>query len=284
MELLISEIKKRNMLWNQRNIRYKDRIYADKEWGYIAESTGFTKEEARKKWRSLRDQFAKELKKLPKSESGELFHYQGKWQYFTSLLFLRDSVSHRDAKSNIPEPQEPIVQKEDIEDFDLDRNGEMLSDDHDDQSLSLDVTAESTVSSNFFSPQAMQAPCCSKRKKNGSPEHFIEHQMLETESKEPPNLDKQEDDDLMFFKSLLPYIKKLNPIQKLRIRSKFQNILIEEMTNPLFSIIPSTSINHSSLHISTISSDPSLPNSLLNISELKHDPNNETLSPPEIHM
>lgn len=38
------------------------------------------------------------------------------------------------------------------------------------------------------------------------------------------------DEDMSFFQSLIPYFKKLDTIQKLRVRSKFQNILIEELS------------------------------------------------------
>lgn len=58
--------------------------------------------------------------------------------------------------------------------------------------------------------------------------------MLQIESKKLEILNRTEDDDLLFLKSLLPYFKEMNPIQKLRIRSKFQNILLDELTNPLF--------------------------------------------------
>jgi len=33
-------------------------------------------------------------------------------------------------------------------------------------------------------------------------------------------------EDMLFFQSLLPYFKKMDSIQKLRVRNQFQNILI----------------------------------------------------------
>lgn len=40
---------------------------------------------------------------------------------------------------------------------------------------------------------------------------------------------KKEDEDLHFFKSLIPYFKKLQPLQKLRVRNEFQTILISAL-------------------------------------------------------
>jgi len=36
---------------------------------------------------------------------------------------------------------------------------------------------------------------------------------------------------MSFFQSLIPYFKKLDSIQKLQVRNKFQNILIEELSS-----------------------------------------------------
>lgn len=38
------------------------------------------------------------------------------------------------------------------------------------------------------------------------------------------------DEDMLFFQSLLPYFKKMDSIQKLRVRNQFQNILINELS------------------------------------------------------
>lgn len=63
----------------------------------------------------------------------------------------------------------------------------------------------------------------SKRKKTSSPTPF-ELQLLQ--SIENKN-DKENDEDLSFFKSIMPNIKKLSTYQKLLFRSKVINILID---------------------------------------------------------
>ncbi|KAL4121420.1 hypothetical protein QTP88_013937 [Uroleucon formosanum] len=39
MELLISEIQKRNVLWNKWNKKYRDRLISDREWDEVAKNT-----------------------------------------------------------------------------------------------------------------------------------------------------------------------------------------------------------------------------------------------------
>ena len=65
-----------------------------------------SEDDARKKWRNLRDQFIKEFKKIPKGKSGDSqdrsVTYTGKWQYFKNLIFLKDTVVPRETEGNVP--------------------------------------------------------------------------------------------------------------------------------------------------------------------------------------
>lgn len=53
----------------------------------------------KKKWRSFRDQFVKEIKKIPSNRSGSSQEYaalyKGKWCYFRAMLFVKDTVIPR---------------------------------------------------------------------------------------------------------------------------------------------------------------------------------------------
>lgn len=49
-----------------------------------------------RKWKSLRDGFVRELKKVKKKKTGEPGPaYTSQWELFDMLLFLQDSVCHR---------------------------------------------------------------------------------------------------------------------------------------------------------------------------------------------
>lgn len=44
-----------------------------------------------------------------------------------------------------------------------------------------------------------------------------------------------EDEDLLFFKSMIPYMKQLHPLQKLRFRSTIQDTFLREISSQQFS-------------------------------------------------
>ena len=50
-------------------------------------------EQCSKKWKNLRDQFVRELKKKPSGEKG--LPYVSRWHFFELLMFLSDTVCHR---------------------------------------------------------------------------------------------------------------------------------------------------------------------------------------------
>jgi hypothetical protein len=64
----------------------------------------------KKKWKNLRDTYAKELKKIPKPRSGADAdnepEYTGTWPYFESLSFLKVILIPRKQDRNIIEPEE----------------------------------------------------------------------------------------------------------------------------------------------------------------------------------
>ncbi|KAF0726656.1 transcription factor Adf-1-like, partial [Aphis craccivora] len=83
-------------------------------------------DDAKKKWRSLRDQFLKEIKKIPTCRSGSSQEYaalyKGKWGYFNSMLFLKDTAVPRVTDGNISDinvdADEDSEEPDEIDDFD----------------------------------------------------------------------------------------------------------------------------------------------------------------------
>jgi len=94
------------------------------------------------------------------------------------------------------------------------------------------------IDDNFFTPQ-MSSPSISltatqkrkKPKKSESGDNF-KKQLIALETKKPAALTESpvltDDEDMYFFRSILPYFKKMSPIQKLRVRNDIQTILIRE--------------------------------------------------------
>lgn len=71
-----------------------------------------------------------------------------------------------------------------------------------------------------------------KRSKKQETGYNFEQQLIDLETRKlvaltaPPA--QTDDEDMHFFKSILPYFKNMSPIQKLRVRNEIQNILIRE--------------------------------------------------------
>ncbi|KAL1493833.1 hypothetical protein ABEB36_009519 [Hypothenemus hampei] len=233
MEILISEVQTRNLLWNKRNPRYKDRLTVDKEWDNVSERTGMTsiEEEAKRKWRNLRDQFIKELKKIPKAKSGCSQDcsatYSRKWQYFTNLLFLKDSVTPRNTEGNIL----PIDTSENTQSFEISEEEDLenISERVSDSISSIDVSQENLNKTQTSRSKPILSSWPKKKiKRNENLE--VEQKLLEIENKKLSLLQTPEDENLLFLRSLHPYMKRLYPFQQLRNRSKFQEILLQELS------------------------------------------------------
>ena len=55
-----------------------------------------TTDDCMKRWKAIRDQFVRELKKVKERRSGDPGPpYVPSWELFNALMFLQDSVRHR---------------------------------------------------------------------------------------------------------------------------------------------------------------------------------------------
>ncbi|KAK4886635.1 hypothetical protein RN001_002906 [Aquatica leii] len=87
----------------------------------------------------------------------------------------------------------------------------------------------------------------------------VEQQLLNIETKKLALLQTPEDENSLFLRSLLPYFQKMDPLQQLRVRNKFQETLIDEMSPPFTNLQPGNThypdrpSTASSVHSSTYS-------------------------------
>lgn len=116
-----------------------------------------TEDDVKKKWRSLRDQFLKEFKKIPSSRSGSSQEYaalyQGRWSYFRAMLFLKDTVTPRISDGNISDV--------DVDEVEEDINEEQDELEDIDQSLEVNI---STNDYNISSPPSTSFTTTKKKK------------------------------------------------------------------------------------------------------------------------
>lgn len=227
---------------------------------------------ARKKWRNLRDQFKKERKKVvkPKSgaEQGSMEKYRGKWSHYVSMLFLKDMETPRNTWGTFSEDEEEVEgegeEDDDEEDEKSDEEEEADSINKDEEVLdeSLDTGYTMNMSSGQISemekPEHSQKPknfqketqptiqvesrvqmhTSNKNKKRKQNDLNFEHELLQLENKKVETLinsikkEKKDDEDMHFLQSIHPYFARMLPLQKLKVRTQIQEILMKELSMP----------------------------------------------------
>ncbi|KAL5245841.1 hypothetical protein ACI65C_013249 [Semiaphis heraclei] len=92
-EILISEVQTRPCLWNDEHPQYKDSEKNKKIWEEIGKVIDMSGNDAKIKWKNLKDKFRRELQKEPKCRSGDAGgEYKSKWSFFNMMMFVKDSL------------------------------------------------------------------------------------------------------------------------------------------------------------------------------------------------
>uniref|UniRef100_A0A146MHA7 Transcription factor Adf-1 n=1 Tax=Lygus hesperus TaxID=30085 RepID=A0A146MHA7_LYGHE len=230
METLISQVQKRSVLWNKADVHYRHKRKVNAAWEAVAAETGYPKEEARSKWKNIRDTFIRELKKVtPRTGDSSPGLYTGKWAYFEMMSFLIDTqnvILHppstdcdfsNDIPSQVSDSQHaeiptvsqlPTSSSVKYEQFDGEESGDTTEDTN-------PAVTFPTTSSGVGRP----------------PKKRIRTQDLTTVERQDnfDGISQSDEYDLDFFKSLMPYMRKLGDKQKLRVRNEIQNILLREL-------------------------------------------------------
>ncbi|KAK9296538.1 hypothetical protein QLX08_009488 [Tetragonisca angustula] len=280
-ELLILEVQKRPVLWNKCIQNSTNRLLVDKEWENVAMLLKRDKEEVRLKWRNLRDQFRRELKKMRKPRSNDpgdppISNYRGKWLYFEMLLFLKDTMMQRKTEdcfnNNLVNAEETECKPQDImndEDLTVTENSPLTlmsrcsPDVIDIARLSRNEkfrTARNGLepqNSEMFESRVQRSSSRHgferRRKRKAVRLSDFEENMLELENRKLSMLiekgssgerhESEIDEDVHFAKSLVPFLRRLNPLRKLVVRNEIQNLLIKELLDesPISSSVSQTS-------------------------------------------
>lgn len=207
---------------------------------------------AKKAWKVLRQQFKVHFDKLPVLRSGgEPEEDLVDWPYFRSLMFLKDVFEKRSTTDNLDDVEldtEDVVDNRDEEEEEHTQNN--------DYDISPPLTPSSQTSSVGRSFASTGHTCSSKKadnlgyRKRSNQMDIIGKNLVEIEkekiqmkkAKETSNIDRN-DEDIAFFTSLLPHVKKLAPAEKLRFRMKVQTILMESVYKIRTDITNSTSFD-----------------------------------------
>ncbi|XP_054738731.1 transcription factor Adf-1 isoform X1 [Anastrepha obliqua] len=79
---LIEAVKMNPVIYDRSHYNYKHFVRKAQTWKQIAESLGVPEQKCTKRWKSLRDKFAREMKLCQES----------RWRYFKQMQFLVDSI------------------------------------------------------------------------------------------------------------------------------------------------------------------------------------------------
>ncbi|XP_067617613.1 uncharacterized protein [Eurosta solidaginis] len=211
IDQIISEIFSRPALWDQKNKLYHNRVYVEKLWTSVAAEIKVPKEDLKKKWKYLRDQFRSELKKTPTPKSGDAgdtaSQITSTWPYFQSLLFLKDQMKYRNLGINLKPRKFKNSQVEEYENKDIHNTSQI------EESEEINERYESW-------PKR-------KRTTNSSSAELLEIEKNQLLLLQKRNSESKTvlDEDEAFFLTLLPHIRKLEPETKFLCRMEMQNTL-----------------------------------------------------------
>ncbi|XP_071055239.1 uncharacterized protein [Onthophagus taurus] len=237
VDCLIGEVFVRSPLWDQKNKNHHNRFVLDKLWHEVAVKLSTTPTAVRNKWKSLRDKFRTTLASIPKPESGDpqINCYRGEWKHFKSLLFLKDQFTTRKSKGNFPKNDENIFNESsqliqhEINEYEQAVEDIIQSPQEDLEHLD---SAASSVTPTSSQPSSSARNCPKKRIANediGQALLLVKKQKLEFLEQ---NRNKNEDDeDLNFFKSLLPHVRTFSAYDKLEYRMRIMK-LTQEFVKP----------------------------------------------------
>jgi len=176
----------------------------------------------------MRDYYRLELRKLQKQKSGsgtDQATPTSSWPHFTVMSFLKDILKSGTGCTGLSEETYPQNPQCEVTVYDADDSQVTV--------IKSEPSVQTTRPSSSSSNEELSAP--KKKRPRPGTECIIRknEDVINLEQKNPASMDTEraaeEDDDLLYLKSLLPHIKSLPRIRRLRLRSKFQELVIQEL-------------------------------------------------------
>ncbi|VVC88873.1 transcription factor Adf-1-like [Leptidea sinapis] len=203
-ENILSKVKSHPVLWLPTHKFYKNRTVRGKIWGDIAEELGMDERVLKNRYKYLKDQYRKELKKVMTNVVAE-----SHWQHFDDLEFLKEELLTDDGRLKSKETE-------------LDDD---LRQEPNNKRARNDSTSTPEGSRCTNSPDM----CKNISSKSDSEKLVMVLNRLNRINKNL-NTEMRNDPDYMFLMSILPTFKKLSEIQKLMLRGKMNEWLLEALT------------------------------------------------------
>ncbi|XP_046665653.1 uncharacterized protein LOC124357697 [Homalodisca vitripennis] len=251
---LIAEVQQRPSLWNNKDAEFYNRPYNDKLWDVVADIVQLPKASAKTKWKNLKDSFVKAVKGVGRRSDGSGSAVDpNKWPHFNSLLFLMECVTvSPEHLQNLPPDCVPLEHFQNLQqDLELPSNGTGEAEEQPGENstaeqdglghdIPLDVQLRS--GSRSRNKRRLQDPdsAASPKKTSKSASSDLEIQnitsfssdLFKSDNRMIEILQEPDDDyDMHFLKSLVPFFKDMTSVQKLRVRSRLLNVIAEELSS-----------------------------------------------------
>lgn len=207
------------------------------------------------KWKNLKDYYRNERKKTKRSKklgssSKEEFQYESRWPYYSYMHFLDKTLNSKPRLSNVSELEvttnsikieENLIQMEENS-IQIEKNSIKIEENSDNEELDIYSNKDDYIDSNNVTHSLGQTNNISVNNLNNKPStsknRKIERnellgRILELEENKFKLLenDKEDNDqDLLFFKSLLPDFKILPRTKRMHLKLKFQELLFDEVS------------------------------------------------------
>ncbi|XP_044763326.1 uncharacterized protein LOC123320184 [Coccinella septempunctata] len=207
-QILISNVECRPCLWNDEHVDFKNGNITRKQWDEVGESLNLPGEECKKKWKNLKDTFRKKVN-LMASKPGAS---QRKWKYSDRMEFARQVITPGHSSENF---EFPPIKEEDSTDSEMT---------FEDNSLQQDTKSSFPEEDDEGYDQNQGS---AGRKREREEEFLEEDRLMETPLKAVKLMESDMSDDHHFFLSLLPYVSRLDDLEKLELRAKIQTCVFE---------------------------------------------------------
>lgn len=198
---LIEEVQKRPALWDQGHQHRHNRDVLEGLWEEVGRVFGAPPEEVRKKWKGLRDTFRKELRKYPNGFDQDLSQDEyPPWVFFKPLYFLKGQMKRAPRRGDLASHGDGFHYL-----LDGAEHAKLHHDDDDSEDILERVDMDPSVCNTLRTLGARGV------KRAAADEVFVD------------------DEDYHFFLSLLPHVRKLAPLRKLQLRSRIQDLVVQEV-------------------------------------------------------
>lgn len=220
---LINAVFKRPWIWDSRQELYRNRIVNDKLWNDISAELGENKDKLKKKWKYLRDQFYYELRKqqLPQTDDSTDNVSVSKWPHFQKLTFLKDHAKPRTHSGNLSSLVQGIAEEDTQLSMESEDNVEVKEEPDekiDIEDIDVALFKSETSDSLLETPER-------ELESNDFPESLLEIERQNVAYLEPTRSVLEEDEHMLFFKSLLPHVRKIPESRILSFRSQLQELV-----------------------------------------------------------